>query len=115
MSSRVLAVAAVVLAVAPGFAAPQYSSRSRGLRIVMRSGTPAPATAPAPEPKLARVVAQTYRTAPAASPTLPQALPPSIEAEALAKFYPSFQSGGGFMPLALGNRVQSRQDVVIEP
>ena len=118
MPSRVFAVAVVVLAVSPAFAAPQYVVRARGLRIVMRSDpnqvpTPAPAAASA-EPRLGRVVPQAYRTAPAAAPTvLP--LPKSIEAEALAQFYPSFQSGGGFMPLSLGSRVQARADVVIEP
>lgn len=118
MRSRVFAVAAVVLAVSPAFAAPRYSARARGLRIVMRSQpgqvpVPVPA-APAPEPRLGRVVAQPYRTAPAAEPVaLP--LPKSIEAEALAQFYPSFQSGGGFMPMMLGSRIQPRQDVFIEP
>ncbi|MBI5200030.1 MAG: hypothetical protein HY925_00460 [Elusimicrobia bacterium] len=120
MPSRVLAVAVLLLSASSAFAAPNYSSRSRHLRIVMRSEpgqTPAPAPAPAsaaPEPRLGRIVPQAYRTAPAASPVaLP--LPKTIEQEALAGFFPAFQSGGGFMPLTLQNRVQPRADVVIEP
>ncbi len=118
MPSRVFAVAVVVLAVSPAFSAPHYVARARGSRIVLRSDPgqpPAPAPAStAAEPRLGRIVPQAYRTAPAAAPTI-LPLPKSIEAEALAQFYPSFQSGGGFMPLTLGSRVQARSDVVIEP
>ncbi|MBI4345475.1 MAG: hypothetical protein HY553_01380 [Elusimicrobia bacterium] len=128
MSRRVLAAVVVLLASsAPAFSAPQYMSRSR-VRAAMRrepapapvpapgsEPTPAPAISASPEPRLGRIVAQPYRTAPAAPPPSGQKLPQFIETEALSGFFPSFQSGGGFMPLTLGNRVQPRQDVVIEP
>lgn len=119
MPSRVAAVLVLLFASIPAAAAPRYMARARNIRMVMRSEpgpapVPAPAQAEAAQPRLGRVVAIAYRTAPADPP--PTFAPiRSIDAEALAKFYPAFESGGGFMPLALGSGVRPRNDVAITP
>lgn len=118
MPNRIFVVIVLLLAASSASAAPRYMNRPRATaRMVMRSQPgPAPAPAPqvaAPEPRLARIVAQPFQTAPAAPPPA-QKLVRSIDAEALAGFFPSFESGGGFMPLTLGGGVQPRSDVVIQ-
>ncbi len=119
MPNRIFVVVVLLLASSSASAAPRYMNRPRATaRMIMRSQPgPAPAPAPqeaAPEPRLARIVAQPFRTAPAAPPPTQQPLR-SIDAEALASFFPAFESGGGFMPLTLGGSgLQPRGDVVIQ-